>query len=179
MPEAISQQVILVDSNDQPIGTAEKILAHEQGWLHRAFSVFVLRKHNNQIEMLLQQRQTNKYHAGGLWTNTCCSHPQPGETVQQSAERRLQEELGFTLPLTEIGSFTYRAEFSNGLIEHEVDHVLIGEYKDSLSIEPNPNEVMDYRWISLSQGEQEAKSHPELYTPWFLEALNIVSQHSI
>lgn len=169
--------VILVDQHDNPIGTAEKLAAHQQGLLHRAFSVFVLRNTANGTELLLQQRQANKYHAGGLWTNTCCSHPQPNESIQESSERRLQEELGFSVHLTEIGAFQYRAEFPNGLIEHEIDHVLIGTFDESLIINPNPEEVMNYRWISMKDAEQEAKENPNHFTPWFSQALQIVQTH--
>jgi isopentenyl-diphosphate delta-isomerase type 1 len=170
-------QVILVDSQDQAIGVADKLEAHQQGWLHRAFSVFVTRQQNQQLEILMQQRQINKYHGGGLWTNTCCSHPQPEESVINAAERRLQEELGFTVPLTEIGVFTYRAEFSNGLIEHEVDHVLIGEFNNNLEIKPNVNEVMSYRWLTLADAAHEYRLNSAAFTPWFAEALALVKKH--
>lgn len=169
--------VILVDKNDKPIGTAEKMRAHQEGSLHRAFSVFILDHSKKPITVLLQQRHPDKYHAGSLWTNTCCSHPEPKETVQQAGERRLKEELGFTVPLTEIGVFTYRAEFANGLIEHEIDHVLVGEYDETISIHANPKEIINTRWLSLAEAKKEAELHPEKYTPWFLQALNMVIQH--
>src|SRR5689334_9028970 len=118
-------QVILVDEQDNPLGFAEKLTAHQQGLCHRAFSVFVLRK-NPEWEILLQQRAQDKYHSPNLWTNTCCSHPLPGETIQSAAERRLKEECGISLPLTIIGRFHYIAELDNGLTENEVDYVLLG-----------------------------------------------------
>lgn len=170
-------KVILVNANDQAIGVAEKLQAHQQGLLHRAFSVFVMRHHHQQLETLLQQRQISKYHGGGLWTNTCCSHPQPEETVLMAAERRLQEELGFSVQLSEVGVFTYRAEFSNGLVEHEIDHVLIGEFNPAIRIIPNVDEVMATRWISIEDAAEEYQNNPNHYTPWFLQALNIIKKH--
>ncbi|MFI4955316.1 MAG: isopentenyl-diphosphate Delta-isomerase, partial [Gammaproteobacteria bacterium] len=167
----------LVDEFDQPIGHAEKLFAHQQGLLHRAFSIFVLRKQNNRIEMLLQQRQKAKYHSGGLWTNSCCSHPRPNEDTLTAASKRLQEEFGFTVPLTEIGVFTYRAEFANGLIEHEVDHVFVGHFDDAITINPDPDEIMSYRWLSLEDALQDFNAHPEIYTPWFAQALEMVIQY--
>jgi len=171
--------VILVDSHDNPIGIAEKMTAHQQGLLHRAFSVFVIRTNAfGQIETLLQQREEHKYHAGSLWTNTCCSHPEPNETVVHAGQRRLQEEMGFTVALNEIGVFTYRAQFTNGLIEHEVDHVLLGEFKDGIKIDPNPSEVMAYRWVTLEAVSEEYQRDPEIFTPWFQEALEILKKYS-
>src|SRR5689334_15327319 len=121
-----TEQVILVDENDNPIGSAEKLAAHEQGGQrHRAFSVFIFRK-RDELEVLLQQRASHKYHCPDLWTNTCCSHPQPGETITQAGERRLQEEMGIATPLTWVGKFHYIAHFDNGLSENEIDHVLVG-----------------------------------------------------
>jgi isopentenyl-diphosphate delta-isomerase len=124
--------VILVDKNDNPIGEMEKIEAHEKGLLHRAFSVFIYNKKN---ELMLQQRALTKYHTPGLWTNTCCSHQKVGESNVEAGQRRLMEEMGFTVPLEEKMSFTYKAPFDNGLTEHEFDHILVGYYND----EPNPN----------------------------------------
>src|SRR6185503_10093666 len=111
--------VILVDENDNEIGSCEKMEAHRQGWLHRAFSIFIF---NSRGEMLLQQRALDKYHSPGLWTNACCSHPAPGENLAEAAGRRLEEELGFTTGLEKLFDFIYRADFENGLSEHEFDH---------------------------------------------------------
>lgn len=170
--------VILVDEQDNPIGEADKLEAHQQGLLHRAFSIFVIRKQGEQWETLLQQRQQNKYHGGGLWTNTCCSHPQPNELTIDAAQRRLQEEMGFTLPLKEIGCFTYRAEFTNGLIEHEVDHVFIGYYDEhKQEITPNKDEVMNYQWLTLAKAHAAFEKNPEQFTPWFAQALNVVKDY--
>ena len=117
------EEVILVDEHDREIGSGEKLQIHQEGKLHRAFSVLVF---NWKQELLLQKRKETKYHSGGLWTNTCCSHPRPGELTLEAAQRRLHEEMGLTCPLREVGNFIYRAEFENGLIEHEYDHVLAG-----------------------------------------------------
>ena len=119
----MQEQVILVDQQDREIGVAEKLEAHRKGKLHRAFSVFLF---NAKDEMLLQQRAAEKYHSGGLWTNTCCSHPRPGEPTEAAARRRLREEMGISCNLNKAFDFIYRAEFDNGLIEHELDHVFIG-----------------------------------------------------
>jgi isopentenyl-diphosphate delta-isomerase len=114
------QQVILVNDRDEPIGLMEKLEAHQKGLLHRAFSIFIF---NSSGELLLQRRSLHKYHSGGLWTNTCCSHPSPAEDILAAAQRRLNEEMGFTAPLEKIFDFIYKAEFDNGLVEYEFDHV--------------------------------------------------------
>ncbi|HSU49504.1 MAG TPA: isopentenyl-diphosphate Delta-isomerase, partial [Segetibacter sp.] len=119
------EEVILVNELDEQIGKMEKMEAHSKGLLHRAFSVFIF---NDQGEMLLQQRAVSKYHSGGLWTNACCSHPRPEEATEDAALRRLQEELGFTVSLAKIFDFRYNASFTNGLTEHEFDHVFVGTY---------------------------------------------------
>jgi isopentenyl-diphosphate delta-isomerase type 1 len=171
------ETVILVNEHDQEVGTEEKMLAHKMGLLHRAFSVFIYRRQDNNLEFLLQRRQLTKYHCGGLWTNTCCSHPRLQESVQMAAERRLKEEMSLSIPLTVVGSFIYQASFDNGLIEHEFDHVLIGEYlrekHENDSIQVDPQEVLEYRWIGLSELQQELKENPKLYTPWLKPALEI------
>jgi isopentenyl-diphosphate delta-isomerase type 1 len=172
----LDEMVILVDENDQAVGAAEKMQAHEQGLLHRAFSVFVVRKVENDYEVLLQQRNSAKYHCGTLWTNTCCSHPRMHESVMQAAQRRLEEEMGFSIELQLLNAFTYRAEFSNGLIEHEYDHVLVGYYNNE-NIQPDPNEVQDYAWCKIATLKQDIACRPEIYTPWLLPALEILQQH--
>jgi isopentenyl-diphosphate delta-isomerase len=153
--------LILVDSNDQTIGTAEKMAVHRQGLLHRAFSIFVT---NSQGQLLLQQRAFHKYHSGGLWTNTCCSHPRPHETVLSAAHRRLQEEMGFTCPLQELFAFTYRAELEDGLIEFEYDHVIVGQSDTEPA--PNPDEVANWQWIDPAHLAIQMEQHPELFTFW-------------
>ena len=160
--------IILVNENDIPIGTTEKLAAHEKALLHRAFSAFIFRRNADDIELLLQQRAHDKYHCSGLWTNTCCSHPAPGEETIAAGERRLQEELGFTTKLTDVGHFIYRADFDNGLVEHELDHVLIGWYHGEV-INVNSDEVADVKWLSLQAVEDEAHS----FTPWFRQAFEI------
>jgi isopentenyl-diphosphate delta-isomerase len=156
------EQVILVDEQDVLTGTMEKMAAHEQALLHRAFSVFIF---NAQGDMLLQRRAKDKYHSGGLWTNSCCSHPRPGEDTQAAATRRLQEELGFETPLEKIFDFVYKADFDNGLTEYEFDHVFVGYYDGA--IHPNANEVCDYSYLSMQQIEDSMKAEPRKYTAWF------------
>lgn len=155
------QEVILVDALDHPIGTMEKMEAHRRGLLHRAFSVFVF---NHKKELLLQQRALEKYHSGGLWTNTCCSHPAPGETPETAGERRLHEEMGFSTPLEKRFAFEYRVELDNELTEHELDHVLIGRFDGDVI--PNPEEVMAYRWVTIADLKRELAERPEDFTAW-------------
>lgn len=166
-----TEHVVLVDQDDNTLGTAEKLLTHEQGLCHRAFSVFVYRQRVT-TEFLLQQRAEGKYHSPGLWTNTCCSHPRPGEEIIQAGQRRLKEEMGIQTALTWIGKFHYIAHFANGLIENEVDHVLVGSLMDE-SFQVNPEEVQNYRWISLPDLQKELSSQPEKFTPWLKEALEM------
>lgn len=154
--------VILVDENDQPIGVMEKMQAHREGLLHRAFSIFIL---NNQKEILLQQRAFSKYHSPKLWTNACCSHPYPDENTQEAAKRRLFEEMGFNCQLIEIGEFTYYTEFDNGLIEHEYDHVFIGIYDGKIN--PDPAEVADYKWLSVQKIDELLETDKSQFTFWF------------
>lgn len=157
-----NQHVVLVNEEDEAIGEMEKMEAHKKGLLHRAFSVFIF---NRKGEMLLQRRALNKYHSGGLWTNACCSHPFPGESVRDAATRRLFEELGFETPVVKAFEFVYRSEFSNGLYEHEFDHVFTGEYDGR--IEGNPDEVCDYCYKSLQDIRATLRDHPEKFTTWF------------
>jgi isopentenyl-diphosphate Delta-isomerase len=163
--------VILVNERDEPIGQMEKMEAHRKALLHRAFSVFVF---NSKGEMLLQQRALQKYHSGGLWTNTCCSHPAPTEDTDSAAMRRLRQEMGFSTPLTKIFDFVYLADFDNGLTEHEFDHVYIGEYEGE--VHPNPSEVHDFCYKSLDSIESSLTSHPDKYTAWFHIAFPKVRQ---
>jgi isopentenyl-diphosphate Delta-isomerase len=155
-------QVILVDVNDVQVGVEDKLRAHREGKLHRAFSVFVVNAHG---EMLLQRRALDKYHSGGLWSNTCCSHPRPGETTAAAAHRRLREEMGFDCTLSPLYRFVYRAELDGGMIEHECDTVLIGVHNDDPA--PDPVEVSDWRWISPVDLAQELAEHPDRFTFWF------------
>ncbi|WP_153800840.1 isopentenyl-diphosphate Delta-isomerase [Foetidibacter luteolus] len=154
--------VILVNEHDEELGAMEKMMAHEKAALHRAFSVFIF---NSRGEMLLQQRAPEKYHSGGLWTNACCSHPRPGESIEAAAHRRLYEELGFKTPLDKIFEFTYRAVFDNGLTEYEFDHVFTGTHDGTVT--PNNNEVSNYCYKPVEQIIQELQTQPHLYTAWF------------
>lgn len=154
--------VILVDENDVPIGIMEKMEAHQKALLHRAFSIFIF---NNKEEMLLHKRSDKKYHSPGLWTNACCSHPQPNEGTLESALNRLQMEMGFTTDLSEVFNFTYKANFDNGLTEHEFDHVFIGNYNGDIL--PNEDEVSDYCFMSMKEIKNSIQLYPHKYTEWF------------
>lgn len=168
-----TEQVILVDQNDNAIGTTEKLIAHQQNLLHRAFSIFIFRD-SPQHELLLQQRALGKYHSPGLWTNTCCSHPQPGEAIVEAGKRRLQQELNFSTELTNLGWFHYNAHFPNGLSENENDHVLVGTVSADMIIKPNPDEIHALRWVTAEELQQEITANPELFTPWLKQALEMV-----
>ena len=164
------EYVILVDEHDHPIGKEEKLKAHQLGLLHRAFSVFIYQEKQQKTYWLIQQRQEDKYHCGGLWSNTCCSHPREGETILAAGRRRLVEELDLNSNLVHKGHFLYRKEFDNGLCEHELDHVLIGAYHYE-PINPDPKEVSDYRWIESAELKAAIQQHPECYTPWLAQVL--------
>lgn len=157
--------VVLVDRNDNPLGVMEKISAHQKGHLHRAFSIFVF---NDNSEFLLQQRAEHKYHGAGLWSNTCCSHPQWGEAVDLSADERLKFEMGMECELKLIYSFIYHEEVENDLIEHELDYVFIGHSNENPII--NEDEVQDYKWMSVSEILTDLESNPTKYTVWFRQA---------
>ncbi len=164
------ESVILVDENDVPVGSMEKLDAHRKGQLHRAFSVFLF---DEAGRWLLQQRAFDKYHSGGLWTNSCCSHPRPGESVLAAAHRRLGEELGCVDvgQLSPAFTFIYNAALDHGLTEHELDHVLIGRV-EATQFQPalNPIEVAATRWISSPELQAELTAHPERFTVWFQAA---------
>ncbi len=154
--------VVLVDEDDNQLGLMEKMEAHEKGLLHRAFSVFLF---NSKGEMLLQQRAISKYHSGGLWTNACCSHPRDGEKTIDAAHRRLEEEMGFDCDIEKAFHFIYKSELDNDLTEHELDHVFIGEYEGVIN--PNPEEVESYKYISVSDLVKDVEDNPADYTEWF------------
>ncbi len=159
--------VVLVNEQDEEVGLQEKFLAHKEGVLHRAFSIFLF---NSQKEMLLHKRAKEKYHCPGLWTNACCSHPRKGETVEVAAHRRMKEELGFDCSLKKGFTFMYRVGLPNGLIEHEFDHVFIGTYDGAINTY-NPEEIEECRWITFEALQREIKANPNHFTPWFLIAL--------
>jgi len=156
------EQVILVDVDDCEIGVMEKMEAHKQAVLHRAFSVFLF---NRQGKMLLQQRALTKYHSAGLWTNTCCSHPRPGEILENAVSRRLMEEMGISAKVSKAFDFIYQAELPDHLNEHEFDHVFIGNFDDE--VRPNHLEVANFVYQSIEEIEANLQSHPEKYTVWF------------
>ena len=158
----VEEKVILVNENDEQIGLMPKLEAHEKAVLHRAFSVFIL---NRKGELMLQQRAAHKYHSPLLWTNTCCSHQRVGETNLEAGKRRLFEEMGFDCELKEIFSFIYKAPFDNGLTEHELDHVMIGEYENDPKL--NKEEVNSFKWMTLEEVKKDMELQPEIYTEWF------------
>lgn len=164
--------VVLVNENDEKIGLMPKQEAHEKALLHRAFSVFVFNENN---ELMLQQRALDKYHSPGLWTNTCCSHQRDGETNIEAGKRRLQEEMGFATDLKETISFIYKAPFDNGLTEHEYDHILVGSFNGKPKI--NPEEVADWKWMSLEDVKSDIKKNPSIYTEWFKIIFDKYYQH--
>lgn len=158
----VEEQVILVDTNDNQIGLMAKMEAHEKAVLHRAFSVFTF---NDKGQLLLQQRAADKYHSPLLWTNTCCSHQRNGESNLEAGKRRLFEEMGFSCELKEVFSFIYKAPFDNGLTEHELDHVMVGNYNENPVI--NKKEVESFKWMTLEEVKNDIDLQPETYTEWF------------
>ena len=158
----MDELLILVDANDQQIGVANKLQAHQEGLLHRAFSLFVF---DSRGRLLLQRRAPEKYHSGGLWTNTCCGHPRDGEPTEDAAHRRLGEEMGFDCALQEVTAFTYEAQVTGGLIEHEFDHVYIGCHDGEPA--PNPDEASNWMWIEPHQLLSWMDAEPALFTVWF------------
>lgn len=156
-----TEQVVLVDGSGRDLGVVEKGEAHRAGLLHRAFSVFVF---NREGDLLLQQRAPGKYHSAGLWSNTCCGHPRPGEEVRMAAARRLFEEMGIRCPLHGAFHFTYRAELAGGMVEHEIDHVFVGRADGA--VDADPVEVMATRWIARADLAAELRAGPEAFTAW-------------
>lgn len=162
------ERVVLVDEQDRETGVSEKLAAHASGRLHRAFSIFVF---NSERQLLLQQRAKSKYHSGGLWSNTCCGHPRPGEATIEAARRRLREEMNFDCELRAAFEFLYRAQFENKLIEHEYDHVFVGEFAGVLVV-PNETEVENCKWTTLAELRHDLSVRPDEYTYWLKAALN-------
>lgn len=165
----VENNIILVNENDEPIGASEKLEAHQLGKLHRAFSIFIF---NSKGELLLQKRASSKYHSGGLWSNTCCSHPRVNEDTLSAAHRRLQEEMGLDCDLKEVHRFVYKIKFDNGLTEYEYDHVLVGKSDEAPKL--NLEEVEDWKWVKLSQLCEDVKNNPENFTSWLKICLNDV-----
>lgn len=166
----MDEHVILVDAGDRVIGTAEKMEAHRCGALHRAISIFVFDAHDR---LLLQRRARSKYHSGGLWSNTCCSHPRPEEDVLAAGHRRLLEEMGFACELSEAFSFRYRVEFPDGLIENEYDHVLFGRH-DGIPV-PHPDEADDWKWMAMDELGADVRLRPSSYSFWFAACFDRVA----
>ena len=168
-----TEEVILIDQNDHELGRMEKLAAHHEGLLHRAFSVFIFNEHG---ELLLQKRAASKYHSAGLWTNTCCGHPRPGETLQEAAGRRLREEMSMNTELHPMFHFLYRAELENGLVENELDHVLIG--RSSNDPLPDPSEASEWRWVNRENLERELAEDRKQFTAWFPLCVQKAWDHS-
>ena len=159
----MEQKLIWVDLFDHEIGCGEKLETHQKNILHRAFSVFLY----SNGRTLIQQRAENKYHSGGLWANSCCSHPRQGEETLEAADRRMEEELGIpqgTCDLMEIDSFVYFQQY-DGLSEYEFDHVIVSEYQGEIKV--NPEEIQDYRWVTYEELALELMEHPERFAAWF------------
>ena len=165
--------VILVDNNDRQIGLMEKQAAHIEPHLHRAFSIFLF---NSKGELLMQQRALSKYHSPGLWTNTCCSHPRYGETLEEATSRRLMEEMGMTCPMHEVYTFIYKAPVGQGLTEYEFDHVFIGQSDDIPNI--NTDEVASWKYMRLDDLKKDLELYPELYTEWFKITFEEMTRHA-
>lgn len=166
------EHVVLVDEKDTQIGIMEKMAAHIVPRLHRAFSIFIF---NSKGELLLQQRALTKYHSPGLWTNTCCSHPWNGETLEQATARRLKEEMGMQCDMHEVFTFIYKAPVGLGLIEHEFDHVWFGQSDEEPHI--NTEEVASWKYMNLDDIAVDIKAHPELYTEWFKISFDEILRH--
>lgn len=168
----MNEYLILVDENDKQLGKQEKLLVHQLGLLHRAFSVFLF---NSKEELLLQQRADEKYHSPGLWTNTCCSHPNFGEDLSDAVKRRLREEMGMNCKTKFLFSFIYKVKFKNGLIENEYDHVYFGVTDDIPK--PEKLEVKNWKYISLPDLEMDITQHPEQYSEWMKICLPELRKH--
>ena len=168
----MEEKVVLVNDKDEILGLMEKMQAHENGILHRAFSVFLF---NSKGEMLLQKRASQKYNSPNQWTNACCSHPRIDETYLEAAKRRLNEELGINCELEEKFHFVYKADVGQNLWEHELDHVFVGNYDSEIQL--NTEEVAEVRYISMEYLDQEMKQNPELFTEWFKIILKEYQHH--
>lgn len=168
----MEEKVVLVSEKDEILGVMDKMQAHENGILHRAFSVFLF---NDKGEMLLQKRAADKYHSPNQWTNAVCSHPRMGETYMEAAQRRLKEELGIETPLTYRFNFLYKADVGQNLWEHELDHVFTGNFEGEFKL--NEEEVSEVRYISIDELDKEMSANPENFTEWFKIILKEYKQH--
>ena len=158
----MTNKIILVNKQDQEIGAEYKLEIHKQGKLHRAFSIFIFNSHG---DLLLQKRALNKYHSGGLWSNSCCSHPEQNEEIYFSAHKRLKEEMGFDCELSELFSFIYKSKVGINLIENEFDHVFVGKFDGKLKI--NKKEVADTKWVNYDFLKKDIRDNPQNYAYWF------------
>ena len=168
----MEERILLVDEHDKEEGFGNKMETHREGRLHRSFSIFVF---NHKGELLMQQRAKTKYHSGGLWSNTCCSHQREGETLEDAIHRRLQEEMGFDTALKELFTFTYKVKLDHDLFEHEYDHVFTGTIDGNPT--PNPEEVDDWKFVDLKELQKDIKENPDSYTAWLRIAFDRVLDH--
>jgi isopentenyl-diphosphate delta-isomerase len=163
-----SSPVVLVTEDDRSLGTGDKLRAHAEGWLHRAFSIFIF---DDNGRLLLQQRTEDKYHSGGLWSNTCCSHPRPGESYREAARRRLPEEMGFEASLTPVFEETYHLPVGDDLVEHEYNQIFVGRAADP-DVRPSADEVADWTWVRPDALRDDVAARPDHYTSWFRHLLD-------
>ena len=168
----MEDKLILVDYDDHETGSMGKLEVHKKHLLHRAFSVFIFSSGRDSV--IIQKRADDKYHSGGKWANTCCSHPRTGETLSEAVRRRLAEEAGIECPVTEAGSFIYYAPFADGLAEYEYDHVFVGEYDGPFT--PDPAEAQEMKSVEVEWLKRDIEAHPDKYAPWFFTALRIALQ---
>jgi isopentenyl-diphosphate delta-isomerase len=166
----MEEKVVLVDEKGREVGVEEKIKAHVEGKFHRAVSIIIF---NSKREMLIQKRARNKYHSAGLWSNACCSHPKPLESVEEAAHRRLKEEMGFDCDLKKVFEFVYKKEFENGLVEWEYDHVFLGKYDGNI-IMSDEKEIEEWKWVNVEDLKKDMEKNPENYSYWFKKILGVL-----
>lgn len=170
----MEDKIILIDEDDNPVGSEKKLKVHQLGLLHRAFSIFIF---DEDGRLMLQRRARHKYHSAGLWTNTCCSHPRWGEETEEAACRRLQEEMGFITKLLKVDSIIYHAEVPDGLIENEFDHIYIGVFNGTPQL--NHDEAEGWRWIPLTELFREISTTPDQFTAWFKIIINKIGKEKM
>ena len=163
---------MLMDAEDNVLSNMEKMKAHQNGALHRAFSIFIF---NERGELILQRRAPGKYHSAGLWTNTCCGHPRPEEDLAAAAQRRLMEEMNIACVLEHRFTFAYTAEVGNGLVENELDHVFVGRFNGVPVLDPC--EADSWRAVALGALELEMTLSPNRFTPWLHACIGKVVNH--